>query len=313
MIPPSFVIDLDLLPEQRYAHVINQFNIEKIKVEVNKLYNDFLPKIPFINSVITHIVKSNISKMMYYDEILYWSIILNIPFHKIVLLQFIYELNSACTTFVTTIKNKRTMYRTMDWHLDLLKYITYTATFIKHRRPIYDAVCWLGAVGIFTGKNNEYSLAMNYRCLNNITFKSIFHNYTNCMNLFFPASYLIRDTLENNNYEETKKRLCLTKLISPVYFTINHFDGVGSIIQRTSESFNLITDETVIQTNCDNDIDPSNILFSHERLHQVRSLLNSCDKNKQIRKKLLIEPVINEATVYFCMMNKTQFKTIVFN
>lgn len=309
---PKVKINLDEKIENRYLELLNLFNIKYISQEFLQIYNSLKPNVPFLDNIVSGLVNLHKDKIMYFDEIKYWSELFEIDFHKVLIMQLIYELNSGCTTFVVPIDGINTMFRTMDWSMDFLKSVTYQAVFYKNNTPIYEAVCWLGSVGIFTGKSliHNYSLAINYRRVNDISIIQIYENYLNSINMHWPVSYLTRHLLENSfNMEQVLYNLSYALTISPVYYILNNFNSEPNIIRRTPVSNEIIKNTIVIQTNCDEeDIEP-NIMNSHKRLRMLKKLLKKEYTYNKIISTINEFPITNEDTIYLSIINKEIFDT----
>lgn len=129
----QFIIDLDKKLSRRYKKLIKSYDIKKIGDKLNEVYCQYLPKIPFINSLVSMITSArhkvpvakpgfcaSKSKIMYLDELEFWAKIFGVEFHKILVLQLLYEINSGCSTFVYD----NVMYRIMDWPMEFLKEMT---------------------------------------------------------------------------------------------------------------------------------------------------------------------------------------------
>jgi hypothetical protein len=301
-------INLDLEPEERYQTLILNFNIPKIREKFIELYNDYAPQFFGFEKLSSFIVYLNQLRMMYLPELQYWSKIFDVPLHQVVLMQLLYEINSGCTTFI----KDGVMFRTFDWPELFLKEILYQATFYKNGKPIYEGICLLGNVGLYTGKSltQNYCLAINYRRTQNITLYTILKNFLNILKLHWPVSYLLRYCLENElEYHDVINLLTNSALVSPVYYSICGFNENPLIIQRGVSDHKYFTGRYTIQTNCDNDkLDDkeSNIEFSIERWKQVEKNL---DKDLKSNYKF---PIIREDTIYCSIISNEQFTSNLF-
>lgn len=309
--PFRVTINLDLAPEVRYAELVTHFNVPKISSEIGAMFDEMIDKTT-LKKLLSTIVNHNLDKAMYLDEITYWAQTFNMDRYKVLLLQLLYEICSGCTSIVTNCDGQPTLIRTMDWDMSILKEMTYQATFTKNGAYLYDAVCWVGHVGIFTAKNRNMAVSINYRRVNDFGLKTIYHNFINTINGHFPVSYLLRDVFENyTNNNNAIDRLTRSNLISPVYYTVCLFDAGGIVITRFPTSYSLRNGETVFQTNCDdNSSDNENILLSHERT----TFLNGClptIRTLQSISGLKQYPIINHETVYLAIMNRNVFDTFV--
>lgn len=309
---PKVKINLDEKIDIRYREVVKLFSIDLISHNFSKIYDMLKPNIPFLDTIISTLINDNKDKIMYLDEINYWSTLFKIDFHKILIMQLIYELSSGCTTIIVPVDGINTMFRTMDWSMDFLKLITYQATFYKNNIPIYEAVCWLGSVGIFTAKSliHNYSLAINYRRLNDLSIIQIYKNYLNSVNMHWPVSYLTRHLLENSfTIEQVIHNLTNAPIISPVYYILNNFNDKPIIIRRTPISNEIIKNDVVIQTNCDDEGIEPNIMNSHERLRMLKKLFQKEYTYNKITETINKFPITNKDTIYFSVINKDKFTT----
>jgi hypothetical protein len=334
----TFKIDLDLPPQTRYNRLcacwglgLTEPNLV-LREKFTQMFKSFVGIIPLGEPLIESILKSNIDTIMYRDEIEYWSEKIGLPFYQVVLLQLIYEINSGCTTFVTELNSLQTMIRLMDWPCPFLKEITYHGIFYSQGKPIFDGVCWLGSIGIFTARSikSKYMVALNYRRLSTISMHTIITGYLNTVVArAWPVSYLVRHMLElGEKYDQVVRTLETCKLISPVYYIISSLKLDVSysplIIQRAPEAHSTNCRPNPIQTNCDNIGSSDNIMFSKERLTIVNQILNPdpdpitgivpSSKKKTLEsvlKQTCVYPVINKDTVYMCVMNANTFDTMV--
>jgi len=308
------IINLDLPVEKRYENILKLFDLKKIAKNLNDVYENFLPKhIPMVNNMISLSVKANKKKIMYKDEIKYWSKTLDLSFHKIMILQLLFELYAGCTTVV----HNKTMYRTMDWPLEFLKEMTYHAEFVKNSAKIYDGVCWIGCIGIFTGKNEEFSISINHRKIKTKSVfeyvKGLFTKYSNAISTYWPVSYVVRHIFENKLSKfEAFNMLNGQPVISPTYFIINYFDELKPVIfQRDMKFCARITNDYVIQTNCDNEnIDKpesENLMQSKERFVYIKNLI---ERGENVGENFERNPIINENTIYTCIMSKDSIRVV---
>lgn len=310
------IIDLDEEPKKRYRQLVKKYDIKSISKNLSDVYEDFKFNIPFFDTIISTLTSIHKDKIMYYDEIQYWSELLELDFYKVMIMQLLYELNSGCTTFVSPINNVRTMFRTMDWAMDFLKEITYQAIFVKNGKAIYEAVCWLGSVGVFTGKSlvNDYSLAINYRRVNNMSMSQVMQNYLLTINMNWPVSYLVRNILENGlDYEKALFNLSCAKTISPVYYIINNFNEKATIIRRIPDDKEILQNDILIQTNCDDVNSKVDIMDSHARIKMLEKILVKTPNIDTIMKTINKSPITNLATIYFSIISKNEFTTIIIN
>ncbi len=318
----SIKIDLDLPPESRYAKLCVIMGVDNLKEKFKQMYQSYIGIIPLTDFLLESMVRSNIDTIMYRDEIEFWSNTIGLPFYKVVMLQLIYEINSGCTTLVSELNSLQTMIRIMDWPCKFLKEITYHGVFYSQGKPIFDAVCWVGSIGIFTARSikSKYMCALNYRRVNTISMHTIANSYMNTVVAqAWPVSYLLRHMLElGEKYDAVVQTLETCKLISPVYYVISSLKPdsyVGNkfnpcIIQRAPQAHNTICMKSLVQTNCDSIASPDNIMFSKERLDIINKALAEEKKTfESVIKKVCSYPVLNKDTIYISIINAQSFET----
>lgn len=71
------MINLDDKLENRYDELIkifdNKLSIKLISLKFLEIYNSLKPNIPLLNNLVSFLVNYNKDKIMYFDEIKYWS------------------------------------------------------------------------------------------------------------------------------------------------------------------------------------------------------------------------------------------------
>jgi hypothetical protein len=281
-------------------------SIPEIRNIINKLYKESL------GCCFDYILKSAIylqeKNILYIEDLKYFSEIFDIELHKIIAINIYYELSACCTTFCTKINDKNVMYRTLDWPLEFLRKITY-----KMITQNYTSITWFGCIGIFTGCNSKYGIAINYRSKNNITIFDIFQKIMNITRGFWSTSFLLRYIFEKDLSEEEAEHLLInSNLISSTYFTFCPVENQPKIIQRNHKPFGTVISEKkrklFFQTNCDiNEKDSMNLLWSEERIEFIKK--NGKNKYKNYSK--LIEsldqfPVVNEDTIYASVLSPSE-------
>jgi hypothetical protein len=319
---PEFDFNLDTEPSQRWKHILDHFQqnpntLSKLKNNIDIILQQF--GYNTIYSMITKSVSgiySLFNWIMYKEEMQSIADFIDLPLEKVIIMQLIYEVSAACTTFVTKVDNDYTMFRTLDWPMNFLNDLTINLNIKKNGQTIGKATTWAGYVGMITAmSSNGYAIALNYRRTQNFSFNTIINNALNTLKLRWPIGYLIRYTVENNTpYETAISYLKSAELISPCYLTVCHHKKKPMIITRnTTDVAYSISDDFVIQTNIDCDADNpktvtgfENILYSVERQEYCYKHITNSKNNFQSIKKLFdtfIEfPVINHDTIYLTIM-----------
>lgn len=302
---PSFDLDLDLPESARWNHIFlkykDKFNIIKNNID-SILYSSNYIMLGFTTSMIS--VLDWFGKIKYSDELKSLSKISGIEFNKLVMLQLCYELSSACTTIVTKVDGKYTMFRTMDWPFDFLKDFTANINFIKNNKLIYTATTWIGYVGVMTATiPNKYSLAINYRRTQDMSTSSMLGNAFRAISMAWPVGHLIRNICDDNlSFDEAYNFLATTNLISPCYITLCRITDTPLTIIRDPSSSSTHHGNYIIQTNCDNDKNEPDILWSVKRRSYAKEIIKKYKSNfenvDQLVDNLLVNPILNDETIY---------------
>lgn len=237
---------------------------------------------------------------LYSKELHEMANILKIHVKKLIVLQLCYEAFSACTSVGFKVDGKVYHFRTMDWPMDFLKDLTVSVNFVRNGKLVFNAVTWIGCVGVFTGYvPGKYSVAINYRRANG----TILGNIKKALMLKWPTAYLVRSCLEEG-YSAQKIVECLkaTKLISPCYFTVVEAKGAShKIVRDHDKCIEYKKSSFVVQTNNDK-VSKDNILYSNERVKTVSEIMETGFSDK-VLEKFLKFPIINEETVYFTFID----------
>jgi hypothetical protein len=299
---PKFDIHLDKPINERYAELTNYYKNELLNIIINcdTIYSKLVGfTVDKLISILTYYYKNNI---MYIDEINYFSEVLHIPFHKVLLMQLMYEINAACTSICLKMNGKNILFRTMDWDLEFLKNITYQANYYKNNKKIFTATNWYGCIGLFTAANDNYAISINFRLEDN---NNILKNIYRCLSLCMPISYAVRYVFENE-YDLKNASIYLKDihLIASSYITI--MPTKKSPIVITRGPYDSITRSGkycgyTLQTNVDDDKNEPNIIYSLQRRDKCNEIL----KNKQnmgsideITDAFFTFPIINQETIY---------------
>jgi len=314
-------------------------SIQKVILKLKCYYENYLSYIKL--GINAYILQGGI--IMYKDEILEISKILEITFEECLMMQLTYEFFSACTTAVKyqyDIKDY-ILVRTMDWDLPELKDITVKLIFknssVHHPGgALFEAIGWAGCVGIFTGikradpEIDSYAIALNYR--RTLT-PDIKENIAALFKGYFPCSFYLRKILSEKESCANVSLESLQKVffVAPCYLTIlkrgkeilQPSNPKLSTRQYKNDSYILIRGRTnykikkgdskfLIQTNID-DVSPSsacdNILYSKERYtHMSRLYIGKILQNLNgVISHIEKFPVTNEETIYKCIMTTKEF------
>lgn len=308
----TYEIDLDLPPAQRWGVLLNDYKSE-LKEAIPK-FKELIGAM-FGLAIGPAYIAINTTKLfggiLYQEEIQSIADFVKISFEDMVLLQLCYELNSCCTSVVTKVVNDNAFFRTMDWPLDFLNKLTVDLEFHKSGRTVFKATSWVGYVGIATATvPSKYSVAMNFRLTKDRTLSNILGNVYALLNMKWPVGYLIREVCTSEcSYNKMLVDFCKSSVVSPCYLTIcpANTEVLPFIITRDPDGFEITEGEYVVQTNCDQCKVEPDILHSVDRRILATSIIaqhdNNFDTTEQLAKLMLVQPIVNEETIYYTIMN----------
>jgi len=299
---PYFTFNLDLDPKLRWAEILNHFQSRThiLKSYATQIINQYSKVLPIAK------LAFNPDEIMYREELEYIASCVDMELFHIVLLQLLYETSAACTTGIFDCAGTKLLIRTMDWPMEFLKDFTIGLNIYSGNTQIASAVTWVGCVGLFTATNliHKHTVCVNYRRTVEMSIGKFLKNAYRTKKMNFPISYLVREVITNTTgINDTIRSLELTKLISPVYFTVFDFanldESKSCIITRDCDKLVDTRYDNLVQTNCDNDKTEPNILYSIDRRRLVRDIqyFRYHDKEKIIREFMQF-PIMNEETIY---------------
>ncbi|CAF1104956.1 unnamed protein product [Adineta steineri] len=309
---PSFSIDLDHAPIDRWSDIIpnfaqpmNEFNIA-IRAQIPQVFIDAAEII--VTRLEEHIPQP------YYDELYSIARSISMPLADIVLINLVYELRTYCTSLLVRTSNNTIIHgRNLDFDLntDLLRRLTFHVKFFRTSNPTfnYESIHFAGNIGLLTSSRSGYfSLSINQRSTEDKDWwmnalMSILHLHS------LPLFIITRSIFDNSimSYQDMKYILQNRHLIAPVYFIITDGRSSGMIITRNRlNSINPIElNSTLVQTNYDHWLDdPSN----DPRRTAAENILQSFNSTQMTQDNiydivLSVIPVLNKLTVYTAIMN----------
>lgn len=305
----TFVINLDLPVKERLDPIYNIYENE-IKIIIPQLKQIINLHFSGYEKILFRIIKAYkfFNKIMYKDELEYIANKFNIDFEYVVLLQLIYETSSCCTSIVTKVDNVYTMFRTMDWPMDFLKTFTINVKYQRDNKTLFSGTTWLGYVGFLTLTiPSVCSIAINYRRISDISYANIIKNMFKTLVLKWPIGYLIRYIGENlTDQQMIKLYLTQSKLISPCYIIICYSNKDPEIITRSSNFAISYRNKYIVQTNCDQNKNEPDILYSVARRNIAHNIIkqynNNFSSNEELINNLYVYPIKNSDTIYLSIM-----------
>ena len=210
---PRYTIDLDTAPQDRWRDVAT---------DSKGLLHDVVPRLE------KHIVGKNRCRILLYHvvcvlltclcflgymtsrlfrrktsltaEVWGFSRVVGISPGKILVMQYVYEAATYCTSVVLNTKIPIHL-RTMDWDMGFdMRPFTIQVDFIRRGVVLYRAVTWTGYFGILTAQKPEkFSVSVNYRPSSGYVF-NISHT--------FITHSLIQTQIQRHGSRCTSQRIC---------------------------------------------------------------------------------------------------------
>ena len=307
--PRRFDFDLDLPPNKRWTDILESFSDSKTRIA--RAIDDELMELGFVRYVILFVawIYTRIARFSHHAEITSISKAWSIPVHKVWIMQYLYEFSTACTSIVGKAGGHWTLFRTLDWDIDIMRELTIELRFVKNGRTLGVVTTWAGYVGVLTMlSGNGFALSVNYRQGGSRLFAGL-----RMMFRFWPIGYLLRDLLETNaSVHGAKQALRHGCLISSSYVVLCDRHGAHALFERGPFDPQRLTerrDAWIIQTNLDakhiDDLEVPDILDSRARLRFAHEILDNEIRFRNVGElvaALAKGPIVNKETVFLCTM-----------
>jgi hypothetical protein len=255
---PSFKIDLDLHPSQRFVEVTTA-----LKPQITKMCDDYLHLTPgFVRDFFEK--HENIIKMRHlgnYEEVVSIANIIEMPTYITLMLNYAFELGDAlCTSVVARQADGTVIHgRNMDFAFpDAMRNATYIGQFYKNGKHLYDAVMFGGYTGVASASRaGQYTFTLNARNV----IKSV-EEYFTIMGEIFEGRPEIglatRDAIEQcADYDCMINTWSAMTTVVPMYLIIaGTSPNQGAVISKDPKgvaNVRTLTDDTwyLLQTNDD--------------------------------------------------------------
>lgn len=311
---PEYIINLDLPPEERWAHIMPKYSAVILEV-INTAYEE----LPWIFSkTIKYLAKRYFAEIPedigdYGKEMIGISNYSGINLYEIVLYNIFYEVFSLCTSVVTKSDRHDTIIHArnldfgvlMEGVVPLLKKLSISISFTKNNKVIYKVHTFAGFVGVFTGmKPYKYSITINQRFAINGGFLGImkwFRTKTPQWN-----SLIVRDLLEGNyDYDHVIHTLSNAELIAPIYYIVGGLNRTDGALITRERYYNLMpvflnSSKYVFQTNHDHWIEP--FYFDDRTTSGKKYLDEKTHTIENIEQLLKTKPTLNRITIFSSIM-----------
>jgi hypothetical protein len=309
---PSFSIDLDLDPIDRWSTIIPNF------AQPMREFNDEIrAQIPQVFIDVAEIIANRLGNHIpqpYHDEFYSIARAISLPLADIVLVNLVYELRTYCTSLLVRTSNGTILHgRNLDFDLntDLLRRLTFHGKFFRTSKPTftYESIHFAGSIGLLTSSRPGYfSLSINQRETGDQ------HWWMNALMSFLhlhsmPLFIFTRSIFDNPimSYPDMKYTLQNQHLIAPVYFILTDGRLSGMIITRNRlNSINpMELNSILVQTNYDHWLDDP---LNDPRRSTAEDVLQTFNSTQMTTNNLFdivlsVIPVLNRNTVYTAIMN----------
>jgi N-acylethanolamine-hydrolysing acid amidase len=160
-----YKINLDRKPQERFKEVT--IDLKEDTIKALRFYTGFVPA-PIMWSIEQALQFIWIPKLNdYYDEVVGISKYLGIDKRLVLLIQFVYDFSSFCTSIVAAEAGTGNVIhaRNLDFlNPEIMRNITYEAHFYKNEKLLYRATMFSGLNGVMTGERpNGFSISLNSR------------------------------------------------------------------------------------------------------------------------------------------------------
>jgi hypothetical protein len=309
---PSFSIDLDLDPIDRWSDIIPNF-----AEPMREFNNEIRAQIPQIFIDVAEIIANRLDNHIpqpYHDELYSIARAISMPLADIVLVNLVYELRTFCTSLLVRTVNDTILHgRNLDFDLntELLRRLIFHGKFFRKSKPTfqYESIHFAGSIGLLTSSRSGYfSLSINQRQTGDKNWWmnaliSLLHLHS--MPLFILTRFIFDNPF--TSYVDMKYTLQNQHLIAPVYFILTDGRSSGMIITRNRlNSINPIElNSTLVQTNYDHWLDDP--LYDPRRT-TAEDILQSFNSTQMTTNNIFdivlsVIPVLNRITIYTAIMN----------
>ena len=230
-----FKINQDDAPNQRFIGVATKY-----KDKIVALLDQYEPYFPTVLLKAFEYLDWGIKwyHPQRYGEIEGMAQYAGIETHVALMVNYVYEFESFCTSIITRLNNGTILHmRNLDFDFpDQMRQVTYVAQYYKGGQYLYEGVMFGGLVAMQTGfRKGAFSVSLNQRTPSNaMSIIDILENVGMIFLSYNQPSWLIRDTLETcPDYQCAFERLSTEPVIAPGYFIVAGTKGnEGAIISR---------------------------------------------------------------------------------
>lgn len=310
--PPKYQVDLDLPPEKRWVHVMQDFpNVINNMID---FLSKYIPRylFPLLDKI--GVLAETVIGQPYAGEMRGIAKSLNTSIGNIVLMNLVYDFSAFCTSIVCQDSNN-TIWHARNLDYGTSKNITHMLTdymietsFISDGKVQYTTVGPVGYIGAVTGqKPHVFTISIDQRFSGSILWNLAIAILDRKA---IPMAFLVRNALEaSRTFEEALNILQSPTTAAPVYFIVGGVrPGEGAVITKdrfkTTDLWRL--NETasrwyMVETNFDHWVNPIDRRrqTAIEELEAIGPANISVTTLKRVLNKF---PVHNQDTVYTAIM-----------
>ncbi|KAL4233594.1 hypothetical protein ACF0H5_008275 [Mactra antiquata] len=231
-LPKSYIVDLDLPPEQRWQKVVLDY--KDMVSDVHKILITYIPEeiLPYVELIATDL--DNYIAQPYAGEMRGIASVMNISLGDVVMANLIYDVSAFCTSIVSQDINGQIWHsRNLDYSFtDILKNITVAIDFQHGGQTVYSIITYAGYVGVLSGqRHNAFTITVDERDQGALIWNLIIGILDSNT---IPVSFLVRDTLSlDTNFTSAIDRLSYTTTAADVYFIVGGVKpGEGAVISK---------------------------------------------------------------------------------
>lgn len=228
-VAPSFVVDLRLPPEERWAEVVAHFR-EPMERVFTQMSTEILETVGSYGEMLLRPLTTLAFPKHIKAEVCGIANACGVRCNVLRIIQIAYELHAACTSVAAMLPGGPQLFRTMDWDLKMLQQLSATFHFIGDGLN-FTASSWAGYVGVLTGVRaagpdwDGLALSVNFRrkVQEPLSISVILEKVKNLVAVGEPVGFLLRRVLGDKKYathEAAMAALQEQPVVAPVYFTV---------------------------------------------------------------------------------------------
>ena len=319
--PPKYVVNLDLPPTERWAHVVKNY-IDLYPIMEKEFYK-ILPKavVEFAEKIVG--ILDEFLPVPYADEVRGIAKYTNSTVGETLVGNLAYDFTAfhhkdksdseACTSIVAVASNGMLFHgRNLDYSFhDLLRNFTVVIDFQKGGHTIFTGTTFAGYIGVLTGmRQNGISISLNERNTGDWWENILAAMATRLHGL---AGILIRDTLtdQSMDYSKALETLSTKSMIAPCYIILGgSIPSEAAVITRNRLSavdiWHINNTDTwyILETNYDHWNSPPK---SDNRRDPAIEAMNKIGKDHinmhTLYQVLSTPPILNNNTAYTTIMS----------